>query len=353
MRGVFGTPLRAMVLCAGMGTRLGPLSQERPKPLLPVCDYPLVRYALSLLAGYQIRDVVINLHHLGEQIEAELGDGHDLGMNIVYSREEEILGTGGGLRRVAAHLTHNGHEPCIVINGKIVIDVDLESVMALHRITGAVATMVLYETPDADAWGAIEVGRDGRVQRMLGQEAPRVSRRERLTKCMFTGVHILEPALLARLPHGRGCVIRQGYLPALREGEPISGYIVSGYFHEHSTRERLLQGNIHVLRERAALKFPPGPLCGVSPTAQIHPGAEIIPPVRIADGAEIGRGAVVGPDVVVGRGAQVSAGVRLDSAVVFAGAKVNASLSGGIITPRSIYPVSLDMLTPRGSHERR
>ena len=339
MQGVFGTPLRAMVLCAGLGTRLGPLSQERPKPLLPVCDYPLVRYALSLLKGYKINEVVINLHHLGDQLEAELGDGRDMGLRLFYSREEEILGTGGGLRRVAAHLTHNGHEPTIVMNGKIVIDVDLDSVMALHRITGAVATMVLYETPDADQWGAVEVSRDGRVQRLLGQESPQMYRRERLTKCMFTGVQILEPALLARLPHGKGCVIREGYLPALRDGEIISGYVIPGYFQEHSTRERLLQGNINVLKGLAQLKHPPGDLAGVSPAARLQPAVEIVGPVRIAEGAELGRGAIIGPDVVVGRGAVVGPGVRLARAVVFPGAKVTSSLSSGIITPHSVYPV--------------
>src|SRR5687768_9391606 len=99
MLGVFGTPLRGMVLCAGLGTRLGVLGSECPKPLLPVCGYPLARYALALLNGFEINQVVVNLHHLGDQIEAELQDGHDLGMQISYSRETEILGTGGGLRR--------------------------------------------------------------------------------------------------------------------------------------------------------------------------------------------------------------------------------------------------------------
>lgn len=339
MQGVFGTPLRAMVLCAGLGTRLGPLSQERPKPLLPVCDYPLVRYALALLKGHKINEVVINVHHLAEQFEAELGDGRELGLRLLYSREDEILGTGGGLRRVASHLTHNGHEPCIVMNGKVVIDVDLESVMALHRITGAVATMVLQETPDADQWGAVEVSRDGRVQRLLGQEAPQIYRRERLTKCMFTGVQIVEPALLARLPHTKSCVVREGYIPALRDGEVISGYVIPGYFQEHSTKERLLAGNIALLQGKGQLKHPPGELTGVSPGARLQPSVEIIGPVRIAEGAEIGRGAVIGPDVVIGRGAVVAPGARLERAVVFPGAKVLSSLSSGIVTPKSVYPV--------------
>lgn len=340
MQGVFGTPLRGMVLCAGLGTRLGGLSAERPKPLLPVCDYPLVRYALSMLKGYDIHDVVINLHHLGEQIEAELGTGADLGMQISYSREPEILGTGGGLRRMAEYLTHSGHEPCVVVNGKIVAEIDLEAVLALHRITGAVATLVLRETPDADRWGAIEVGRDGRVYRMLGEEGVPPHRRERLSKCMFTGVHIIEPSLLARLPRGgSSCVIRQGYLPALRDGEVISGYLINSYFQEHSTPERYLEGNVRVLRGEARLKFPPGELTGVHAAAQVAPDAQVLGPVRIGARAIIGRGAVVGPDVVVGRGATVHPGVRLEHAVVFPGAQVRANLNGGIVTPRSVYPL--------------
>lgn len=339
MQGVFGASLRGMVLCAGMGTRLGGLSAERPKPLLPVCDYPLARYALSLLKGYDINDVVINLHHLGEQIEAELGNGSDLGLQLSYSREPEILGTGGGLRRMAEYLTHNGHEPCVVMNGKIVAEIDLEAVMALHRITGAVATMVLRETPDADHWGAIEVGRDGRVYRMLGEDGVAPHRRERLSKCMFTGVHIIEPSLLARLPRGNSCVVRQGYLPALRDGEVISGYLINTYFHEHSTPERYLEGNVRVLRGEAKLKFPPGDLVGVHPTAQIGPEVQIHQPVRIGARAQIGRGAVIGPDVVVGRGSLVQPGVKLENAVVFPGAQVRASVNGGIVTPRSVYPV--------------
>ena len=339
MQGVFGTPLRGMVLCAGMGTRLGQISMERPKPLLPVCDYPLARYAVALLRGYDIRDVVVNLHHLGDQIEAELGDGADLGVQLSYSREPEILGTGGGLRRMAEYLSHNGHEPCVVINGKVVIDVDLEAVLALHRITGAVATLVLRETPDADRWGAIEVGRDGRIYRMLGEAGVTPSRRERLSKCMFTGVQIIEPSLLARLPRGNSCVVRQGYLPALRDGEVLSGYLINGYFHEHSTPERYLEGNLRVLHGQAKLKFPPGELQGVHPSAMIGEGAQVAAPVRIGPRAQIGRGAVIGPGVVIGRNAVVHPGVRLENAVVFSGAQVRSSLNGGIVTVRSVYPV--------------
>ena len=172
MQGIFATPLRAMVLCAGMGSRLGGISDELPKPLLPVCNHPLVTYALSLCRGYGMREVAINLHHLGHLITNTVGNGASLGMDIHYSSESTLLGTGGGVRKMAEFLTHDFREPCVVINGKLVVDVDLEAVLALHRVTGAAATMVLRETPDADEWGAVEVDGDGRVYSILGQKSP-------------------------------------------------------------------------------------------------------------------------------------------------------------------------------------
>src|SRR5262249_39926752 len=114
---------RAMILAAGLGTRLGGLSGERPKTLLPVCDIPLIRYSVALLAGHGVRDITVNLHHRGQQIADELRDGSRAGVKMSYSREERILGTGGGIRQALDLL--DGEGPFFVINGKIVFDVDL------------------------------------------------------------------------------------------------------------------------------------------------------------------------------------------------------------------------------------
>ncbi len=339
MQGVFGTPLRGMVLCAGMGSRLGELGEELPKPLLPVCNHPLLTYGLSLLRGFGITEVGINLHHLGELITAALGDGRDYGVELNYSQEPELLGTGGGLRKLAKFLTYDGREPCVVVNGKLLIDVDLEAVLALHRVTGATATMVLRETTDADAWGAVEVDHDGRIHRLLGQTSP-LPPPTSLSRCMFTGVQIIEPQLLARLPDGQpSCVVRQGYVPALREGEVLSGYIIPGYFFEHSTPERYLQGNLNALRGDAQLTYPPGPLQGISPRAQISPRAMIIGPVCIGAGAVVDDGAIVGPDAIVGEGARIERGVHLVRTIVFAGAHVRKSVYSAVVTTKAVYPI--------------
>jgi NDP-sugar pyrophosphorylase family protein len=351
MQGVFGTPLRGMVLCAGMGSRLGELGEEVPKPLLPVCNHPLLSYSLSLLRGFGITEVGVNLHHLGNRIIEALGNGREYGVDINYSHEPELLGTGGGLRKLAKFLTYEGREPCVVVNGKLLIEVDLEAVLALHRVTGATATMVLRETPDADAWGAVEIDHDGRIHRLLGQTAPLPPPVAPLSRCMFTGVQIIEPHLLARLPEGQpSCVVRQGYIPALRAGEILSGYIIPGYFFEHSTPERYLQGNLNALRGDAQLTYPPGPLQGISPRAQVSPRAQCTGPVCIGAGAVINDGAVIGPDVIIGEGARIERGVHLERAVVFAGAHVRQSAYRAVVTSKAVYTIDRDDWSGNRSH---
>jgi NDP-sugar pyrophosphorylase family protein len=322
-----------MILAAGLGTRLGELSDERPKPLMPVADVPLIRYAVALLAGHGIKEIVINLHHLGQQIADELGDGTRLGVMICYSREEQILGTGGGIRRALSLL---GDEPFVVINGKIVIDLDLADVLARHKESGAKATLVVRPDLEAQRWGAIDAPPEGGPIRALLGVGPH----------MFTGVHVLDPDLVARLPDDgmERCIVRQGYVPWLDEGISLNAYVNTGYFGDHSTPERYLAGNFAVIRG-AALRFPPAKLTGVEPSAEIHPEAQINPPVRIGPGARIGAYAVVGPDVVVGAYAQVGAGIRLARTVVWPKTHVRQDADGAIMTPRSKLRLSSP---PRG-----
>jgi NDP-sugar pyrophosphorylase family protein len=314
-----------MILAAGLGTRLGELSDERPKPMLPVVDIPLIRYAVALLRGHGIRELVINLHHRGDLIENELGDGSRLGVAIAYSREETLLGTGGGIRHALPLL---GDEPFFVVNGKIVVDVDLDAMLAHRRATGARAVLLVRADPEAKQWNAIAAPPEGgRIESIFGEG-----------EYMFTGVHLIDPELVARLPDdgGERCIVRQGYLPWLEEGLAIHALPMDPgrYFMEHSTPERYLEGNLNLLRGRAKLAHPPGPLTGVDAAAEVHPEAELIAPVRIGPGATVGAYAVVGPDVVVGSRAKVAAGVRVAHSVIWPGVSLAQDTDGAIVTPR-------------------
>jgi NDP-sugar pyrophosphorylase family protein len=313
-----------MILAAGFGTRLGHLSDERPKVLLPMCDVPLLRYPVALCRAAGLTDIVVNLHHQAALVEQVLGDGAAAGVRIHYSREAVILGTGGGLR---AALPLLGDDTVVVLNGKVVCDLDLARVIAAHRARGAVATMVVRPDPQAARWGAIDVAADGRVRGLLGAGG-----------YMFTGIHVLEPDFIRRVPPGQQCIIRTAYAGALRDGAPIDAYVMTGTFGEHSTPARYLDGNLALLGG-APLATPPGPLTGVDPTAAVAPDAELRGPVRVGPRAVIGAGAVVGPGVVVGHDAVVAPGARLDATVVWDGARAAGAHHRAIITPAAVYPV--------------
>ncbi len=314
--------MRAMLLCAGLSTRLGKLGAERPKPMLPVCGLPILAYGIANLVAHGITDLVINTHHQRSVIEGEIGDGRRWGARIRYLHEPTILGTGGGLKNALSLLDPEGRdEPFISANGKLIFDVDFTALVRAYRAAGDIlGMMVVRRVPDAKAWGAVNVVTDARgphVVDILGDG-----------EHMFCGVHVTRPSVMARLPDGESDSIRQGYLPWLRAGERVAAWEhEGGYFAEHSTPERYLESNWALLGG-APLRHPPGRLVGVDPTARIDPRATMIEPVKICAGATIGPVAI-GPNVVVGEGATVR--VPLANTVVWAHATVSSPPDGPIV----------------------
>jgi NDP-sugar pyrophosphorylase family protein len=312
--------MRAMLLCAGLSTRLGKLGAECPKPMLPVCGMPILRYGIANLVAHGVRDLVINTHHRGDVIQRVLGDGAALGARIQYSHEPQILGTGGGLKHALPLLDPDGRdEPFFSVNGKLIFDLDFTALLDAYRNAGDIlGMMVVRRVPDAKAWGAVDVRIDDRgphVVNVLGDG-----------EHMFCGVHVTRPSVMARLPDGESDSIRQGYLPWMHAGGRVAAYEHErGYFAEHSTPERYLESNWAVLSE-VTLRNPPGPTRGVDPSATIDSRATIVEPVRICAGATVSGAVTVGPFAVVGEGARVERDVT--RAVVWAGATANASNVG-------------------------
>jgi len=205
--------MKAMILAAGLGTRLRPLTDTTPKPLLPVAGTPMIVWNLLLLKRHGIRDVVINLHHLGTMISQALGDGGAFGMRIVYSHEPVILGTGGGIKQAEPHF--NG-EPVLILNGDTLFELDLGALMRFHREQQAAATLVLRKDPEAARWGLVEVTDRAEVVRITGRG---LSEPTATAARMFAGIHILHPRLLKYLPAGEECSIIDAYVQGIQEGE--------------------------------------------------------------------------------------------------------------------------------------
>ena len=215
--------MRAMILAAGLGTRLRPLTNTTPKALAPVAGRPLIEYALRFVRAQGIREVVINLHHLGDQIRARLGDGRDYGVRITYSVEERLLETGGGVKQAQTFLDGGTF---LVVNSDAILDLDLAAVLAAHQRNRAVASLVLRPDPDAASYGLLEIDRSGRLRRLRGQPA---GVDEPLSAYMFTGCQILEPRVFDFMPELRPfSLTRQTYVEMLRAGEPLYGFVHTG-----------------------------------------------------------------------------------------------------------------------------
>ena len=334
---------RAMILAAGLGTRLGALTSLLPKPMLPLCGTPLVRWVALWLRSQGIREIVINLHHLGDQIEAELGDGSDLEVAIAYSREApEILGTGGGVRRARSLLDDGSGAPIVIVNGKILLDLDLKAVLAQHSATGAEATMVLRRDVRAERWGSLRLSEQREVVGFLGLERAGATLGEPL---MFTGVQVIEPQFIDRIPEqGAPCIVRTAYRQLFDSGRGYYGYVTDGYWWEHSNLHRYLAGLHNLLDGRAKLAYAARPLWGQDPSAKIHPTASLRQPFWIGRGVEVGAGAVVGPYVELGDGVIVDEGVHVSELIACRGARIrNSAVSAVAVGEQLIHDEKIEI----------
>ena len=320
-----------MVLCAGFGTRLRPLTDKVPKPLVPLCGVPLLRYNFALLKNAGVTEIVVNTHHLGGEMEKgakAIATGLDVDLHI--SREEKhILGTGGGVRRAQPLL---GQGTFFLLNGDMIFDVDLGAALAAHRAAGAVATMVLAPYPRGATYAAVEVDAAMNVRRIAGRGAPADPS---LVRTHFTGVHVLEPELIARLPaEGESDINRTAYVRAIHDGAKVIGFMQNGYWGDLGAPRSLLRAHLDVLEGRVPLaRFRPGadPFAGCeerAPGVFVHPSARVEAPLRapalIQANAAVEKGATLGPGLSIGPGARIDSGAHVERAVLWEGTHVAA-----------------------------
>lgn len=284
--------MRAMILAAGFGTRLWPLTIGRTKPAIPFLNRPLIAYTLDYLRSSGITDVIINLHHEPASVREQIGDGSQYGLRISYSIEEPvILGTSGALDNVRDLLSDG---PFVVINGKIITDIDLKAAIKAHIERGAMATMVLLPNPHHERFSEVEITSDGRLSRFAGFPDPKLAG-TRPAPLMFTGIQVLDPLIFKYIPRGVfSDSVRDVYPAAMAAGEVISGYVASGEWYELSTLERYLTVSLKFM-EQGGQNWIAGEGCRIDPAARI---ARSVLWQRI----EVGRGAdlrecLVGDDV--------------------------------------------------------
>jgi len=235
-----------MILAAGLGTRLRPLTDTCPKPLIDVGGRPMIAFALDLVRAAGISEVAINLHHLGDQLRKALGHGENYGVRFTFFEEDPILETGGGISNARNFL--DGDE-FVVLNADTMTDLDLSDTIAFHRRHAALATMFLRPDPEAQRYGTIEIDGEHRIRRFLGQPA---EAGEPLRQLMFGGVHVFSPRVFDYLPSGAYSITKTTYPRMLQAEEPLYGYVFDGYWQLLDTPAGLEAGREHVARRRSA-----------------------------------------------------------------------------------------------------
>ncbi len=308
--------MRGMILAAGLGTRLRPLSYELPKPVVPVLGRPLCTYNMEFLSRAGIREFILNLHTHPKLIQQRVTGWAGRKLRVEYAVEPVILGTGGGIWNARRFLSGGTF---VAVNGDTILGFPLAAALAFHREKKALATLVLLPDP-AKRYTPVWIAGDGRITG-FGTEAGDGAR-----SGFYTGCQIVEPELLARVPPEKAsCIIRETYRPLVATGAPVYGFMTSGSFREFGSPADYLSGTLGLLAERARE--------GTLPPVEV-PGVAITPPVFISPKAKISPGATIGPEAVIEEGARVPAGATVSRSILWPRASLSPgeALHGTILT---------------------
>lgn len=315
--------MKAVVMAGGEGSRLRPLTSNRPKPLVPVANRPIMEHILVLLKRHGIEDVVATLHYLANEIRSAFGDGSDYGMRIRYSVEDTPLGTAGSVKQAEEHLMDGTF---VIVSGDALTDCDLAKAIAFHKEKKSLATLILYRVASPLDFGVVITDDEGRIVRFL--EKPGWS--EVFSDTVNTGMYILEPEIFETMEPGKKYDWSQDIFPKLlAEGKPMYGYVMGEYWTDVGSLGQYREAQEHVLSGRVDLPIP-GELLEdgvfVGPNCVVDEGALLVPPVSLGRNCRIKAGAKVGPYTVLGDNALVEAGAVIERSVLWDSAYIGPNV---------------------------
>lgn len=242
--------MKAMVLAAGVGSRLDPLTSQLPKPLVPVANRPVMEHLLALLKKHGFCDIVSNLHYMPEEIRQYFGDGSRFGLKIDFRYEKELSGDAGGVRACRDFFAG---ETFIVLMGDLLTDADLSAVLKIHKAKKALATIGLKQVEDVSQFGVALTNKDGFITGF--QEKP--SNEEALSNLASTGIYVFEPEIFDHMPQTGSLGFGRQLFPQLVEdGLPVLGAKIEGYWTDVGTIKQYKQSNFDALAGKLKLNIP-------------------------------------------------------------------------------------------------
>jgi mannose-1-phosphate guanylyltransferase/phosphomannomutase len=312
--------MKAVVMAGGEGSRLRPLTVQRPKPLVPVVNKPVMQHILELLKRHGIYDIVVTLHYMAEEIEAFFGDGSEFDVNIAYTVEETPLGTAGSVKKAHDLLRD---DTFLIISGDALTDINLTEFLRYHRQREAEATLCLVRVESPLEYGVVITDAEGRVRRFL--EKPEWS--EVFSDTVNTGIYCLEPSVLDYMEPDKVYDWSGDIFPRmLKERRPLYGYQASGYWCDIGGLTQYRQAQSDALSGRVEVEMPGvrqgGDLIWVGHGTEVEADVKIQEPVVIGANCRIKRGAVIEEFSVIGDNCIIGAGSRVIGGVIYNGTYV-------------------------------
>lgn len=237
--------IKAIILCAGVGSRLRPYTDSCPKPMLEISGKPLLEHTIDLLKSYGITEVAINLYHYSDAITGYFEDGSDFGVKIRYSLEEKPMGTAGAL----ANLRDFFDDTFIVFYGDVLSNLDLKEIIRFHRKNNNLITIALYRVDNPTECGIVEFNGNNRITKFI--EKPRTD--EVFTNLANAGIYVIEPEILKYIPNEVPYDFGSNLFPLLlSKGIPIHGFEINGYLIDIGTKDKyekakddFIKGRVH------------------------------------------------------------------------------------------------------------
>ena len=352
--------MKAMILAAGVGSRLDPLTRNVPKPMVPVINQPVMNHIVDLLARHGFTDICCNTHYLAEQIESYFEQNPPPGVHIQFNREKELHGTAGGLKRVAEERDFFDDEPFLVVGGDDLTDVDLTAMLEFHKSSGALATIALTQVSDPSQFGVVVLedmndAQGGKIKRFV-EKPPRGTAPSNLVN---TGIYLFQPEILDSIPSGEFYDFGKQVFPEILEaGKTFVGYNTKEYWRDvgnlreyRECHDDFFKGDLKVgampepnehgqyigegcqIHATATIEGP----CVIGPRCIIGPGAIIKDNSVLSDDCVIGAGAIVAHSILWSR-SRVEPGTHLEGCIVGFDSYVysNAAIfHGTIVSPKT------------------
>jgi len=326
--------MKAVIMAGGQGSRLRPLTENMPKPMVHVLGQPIMEHILRHLTHFGIEEVVTTLHYRPRQIQNYFGDGGEFGIRMHYTLETEPLGTAGSVKLGQRYLD----ETFLVVGGDALMDFDLAAFAQFHRDSGAKVSLLLARVREPGEFGIVITAPDGRVQRFLEKPGPG----EVFSDTVNTGIYLIEPEVLDAIPEGEPFDFAQDLFPLLMQrGESIHGFVGEGYWSDIGTLEQLRQAHWDFLDGRVQLEIP-GSLIQqgvwIGKDTVVDPAAKLNGPCWLGDSVDVHKHASVGPYAVLGHNSEIDSLANLNRAIVMENSFIGerSDLRNCIVAPKNL-----------------